>query len=149
LSGEGERSSSGGPPGDLYVQINVKQHAIFTREAHHLYCEVPISIGTAALGGELEVPTLNGRVLLKIPAETQSGKTFRLAGKGVRPVRGGPIGDLHCRVMVETPVNLTAEQKDLLRKFEDSLHGSNSTHAPKSSSWLDSVKHFFDSLKGE
>lgn len=148
LSGEGERGENGGPPGDLYVQINVKQHPIFEREDNNLFCEVPISIVTAALGGELEVPTLNGKALLKIPAETQTGKTFRLAGKGVKPVRGGPVGDLHCRVVVETPVKLTGKQKELLREFEDSMQGSNSAHhSPKSSSWLDSVKQFFEDLK--
>ncbi len=147
LSGEGEAGQNGGPPGDLYVQMNVKPHPIFTREDNHLFCEVPISIVTAALGGELEVPTLSGRVMLKIPAETQSGKQFRLAGKGVKPVRGGPVGDLHCRVMVETPVNLTTEQKNLLREFEESMKGTNSPHNPKSKSWFESVKNFWEDLK--
>jgi molecular chaperone DnaJ len=146
LAGEGGRSDNSGPPGDLYVEIHVKPHAIFQREGSNLACEVPVSIVTAALGGELEVPTLNGRVLLKIPPETQTGKVFRLAGKGVRPVRGGIPGDLFCHVQVETPVNLTDAQKELLRAFEDSLRGDNSTHSPKSSSWFDSVKKFFEGL---
>lgn len=147
LSGEGERGENGGPPGDLYVQINVKQHPIFEREDNHLFCEVPIGIVTAALGGELEVPTLGGKALLKIPAETQTGKTFRLAGKGVKPVRGGPVGDLHCRVVVETPVKLTTRQKEILREFEETLDGKHSSHSPKTTSWLDSVKQFIEDLK--
>ena len=144
LSGEGEASPNGGPPGDLYVQINIKPHDLFTRDGSHLFCEVPISIVTATLGGELEVPTLDGRVVLKIPPETQTGKVFRLSGKGVKPVRGGPSGDLHCRVVVETPVNLTARQKELLQEFETTLRDSNTIHSPKSSSWFDSVKKFFE-----
>lgn len=146
LSGEGEPGSQGGPAGDLYVQVSIKPHPIFVREDSHLSCEVPIDIVTAALGGELEVPTLDGKVLLKIPAETQSGKVFRLSGKGIKPVRGGPAGDLHCRISVETPVHLNARQKELLREFQESMQGSNTPHNPKSSSWLDSVKNFFEDL---
>jgi len=145
LSGEGEAGDKGAPPGDLYVQIAVKPHAIFERDESDLYCEVPISFVTASLGGELEVPTLEGRVKLKIPAETQSGKLFRLRGKGVKSVRGGPAGDLICRVAVETPVNLSSKQKELLREFEGTLTGDK--HRPKESSWLDGVKKFFDDLK--
>ncbi len=148
LAGEGEAGENGGPPGDLYVQIRVKEHAIFTREDNNLYCEVPIPFVTAALGGELEVPTLDGRVVLKIPEGTQSGKLFRLRGKGVQPVRGGPVGDLMARVVVETPVNLSAKQKELLREFERTLgEKGGSHHNPKSHSWLDGVKRFFDSMK--
>jgi len=148
LAGEGEAGENGGPPGDLYVQVQVKPHPIFRREESHLYCEVPISFVTAALGGELEVPTLNGRVTLKIPAETQSGKLFRMRGKGVKPVRGGPVGDLLCRVNVETPVNLTRRQKELLQEFAGEMDQSGSHHNPQSSSWLDGVKKFFDGLSG-
>ncbi|HHB92222.1 MAG TPA: molecular chaperone DnaJ, partial [Thioploca sp.] len=144
LSGEGEAGVNGGPAGDLYVQINVRPHAIFTREENHLYCEVPISIVTAALGGELEAPTLNGRVMLKIPPETQTGKVFRIRNKGVKPVRGGSIGDLHCRVIVETPVNLTNRQKELLKEFNESIGDK---HSPKQSSWVDGVKKFFEDMK--
>ncbi len=144
LSGEGEAGVNGGPPGDLYVQINVRPHTIFTREESHLYCEVPISIVTAALGGELEAPTLNGRVILKIPSETQTGKVFRIRNKGVKPVRGGAIGDLHCRVMIETPVNLTSHQKELLKEFNASMGDK---HSPKQSSWMDGVKKFFEDMK--
>jgi molecular chaperone DnaJ len=147
LSGEGEASPDGGMPGDLYVQIAVNEHPIFERDGRHLYCEVPISIVDAALGGELEVPTLDGRVKLKVPAETQTGKLFRLRGKGVKPVRGGPLGDLLCRVVVETPVKLTRRQKELLEEFQESLHGEGSKHSPKKSSWFDGVKRFFDDMK--
>jgi molecular chaperone DnaJ len=146
LANEGEAGESGGPPGDLYVQIQVKDHPIFKRDDAHLYCEVPISFVTAALGGELEVPTLDGRVNLKIPPETQTGKLFRMRGKGVKPVRGGGIGDLLCRVVVETPVKLNNKQKDLLRDFEASMKGNHS-HSPQAHSWLDGVKNFFDNMK--
>lgn len=148
LSGEGEMGMDGGPSGDLYVQISVREHSIFTRDGRNLYCEVPISIVDAALGGELEVPTLDGRVKLKIPPETQTGKLFRLRNKGVAPVRGGPAGDLLCRVIVETPVNLTKKQKDLLDQFQETLDGNNgSDHAPRKTSWFAGVKNFFDEMK--
>ncbi len=145
LSGEGEAGNNGGPPGDLYVQINVRPHPIFTREDNNLFCEVPISIVNAALGGELEAPTLDGRIVLKIPTETQTGKVFRIRGKGVKPVRGGLAGDLHCRIVVETPVNLTPRQKELLKEFEKSM-GKSKRHSPKQSSWLDGVKKFFEDI---
>ncbi len=147
LSGEGEAGENGGPPGDLYVQVHVKQHPIFERDANNLLCQVPISVATAALGGELEVPTLNGRVKLKIPAETQTGKMFRLKGKGVKPVRGGAVGDLLCKVIIETPVKLTTKQKELLREFDQSMHDDNKNHNPQGSSWMDGVKKFFDDMK--
>ena len=148
LSGEGEMGIDGGMPGDLYVQIAVREHSIFTRDGRNLYCEVPISIGDAALGGELEVPTLDGRVKLKIPAETQTGKLFRLRNKGVSPVRGGPAGDLLCRVVVETPVKLTKRQKELLEEFQQTMDDNNGTnHAPRKTSWFEGVKSFFDEMK--
>jgi len=148
LAGEGEAGESGGPPGDLYVQIQVREHPIFVREESNLFCEVPISFATAALGGELEVPTLNGRVNLKIPSETQTGRMFRIRGKGVKPVRGGAVGDLICKVKVETPVNLTRKQKDLLREFSGDMEEGGSRHSPQASSWMDGVKKFFDGLGG-
>ncbi len=148
LAGEGEAGESGGPPGDLYVQVQVKDHSIFQREESNLYCEVPISFVTAALGGELEVPTLNGRVNLKIPAETQSGRMFRIRGKGVKQVRGGPVGDLLCKITVETPVNLTRKQKDLLKEFSGHVEEGGSRHSPQESSWIDGVKKFFEGLSG-
>lgn len=147
LSGEGEAGQNNGPPGDLYVQIHVKPHPIFIREGSHLLCSIPISMVTAALGGELEVPTLDGRVKLKIPAETQTGKTFRIRGKGVKPVRGGPRGDILCKVVVETPVNLSAQQKDLLRQLEETLRSGGGRHAPQEGGWLEGVKKFFDDMK--
>ncbi|RMX22225.1 molecular chaperone DnaJ [Legionella jordanis] len=147
LSGEGEAGVHGGPSGDLYVQVNVKPHPIFERHDSDLYCEVPISFITAALGGSIEVPTLEGRVTLKIPAETQTGKTFRLRGKGMKSVRGHATGDLLCRVVVETPVNLSKEQKDLLLKLQESLDSSKKTHSPRTSTWFDGVKKFFEDMK--
>lgn len=121
LSGEGQAGENGAPAGDLYVQVQVKQHPIFERDGNNLYCEVPISFAMAALGGEIEVPTLDGRVNLKIPAETQTGKLFRMRGKGVKSVRGGSQGDLLCRVVVETPVKLNEKQKQLLKELDESL----------------------------
>jgi molecular chaperone DnaJ len=120
LGGEGEAGMHGGPSGDLYVQVSVKTHAIFDRHENNLQCEVPISFVTAALGGTIEVPTLEGRVSLKIPAETQTGKSFRLRGKGIKSVRGHGTGDMICKVAVETPVKLTTEQKELLENLQRS-----------------------------
>jgi molecular chaperone DnaJ len=148
LAGEGEAGQRGGPAGDLYVQIQVKDHAIFTRDNADLYCEVPINFPTACLGGEIEVPTLDGKVKLKIPAETQTGKLFRLRGKGVKPVRGGAVGDLLCRVHIETPVNLTKEQTALVEQLRDSLTGGGKQHSPQEHSFVDGVKNFFDKLTG-
>jgi molecular chaperone DnaJ len=145
LSGEGEAGRNGGPPGDLYVEVNVREHAIFERDGEHLSCEVPISFATAALGGAVEVPTLEGDVTLKVPAETQSGRVFRLRDKGVKPVRGGPRGDLFCRVVVETPVHLSAEQRDLIRKLEDTLKQDSTRHAPREQGFFEGVKRFFSS----
>jgi molecular chaperone DnaJ len=146
LSGEGEAGRNGGPPGDLYVEVAVRKHEIFEREGADLSCEVPIAFTTAALGGEVEVPTLGGHASIKVPTETQSGRVFRLKGQGVRPVRGGPTGDLYCRVVVETPVKLSAEQKDLLKKLDASLRKNAAQHNPRESTWLDGVKKFFDNI---
>lgn len=147
LSGEGEAGMHGGGAGDLYVQVAVKPHAIFERHDSDLHCEVPIDFVTAAMGGSIEVPTLEGRVTLKIPAETQTGKSFRVRGKGIKSVRGYAAGDLICKVIVETPVNLSREQKDLLTKFQKSLEKKKSTHSPRSSTWFDGVKKFFEDMK--
>jgi molecular chaperone DnaJ len=144
LAGEGEAGPQGGPSGDLYVEINVRPHPIFQREGADLACEIPLPFATAALGGEIDVPTLNGRVTLKIPGETQTGKVFRLRGKGVKPVRGGATGDLLCRIEVETPVNLTREQKELLKQFDTSLRAHAAKHSPREGSWLEGVKRFFE-----
>ena len=146
LTGEGESGRNGGPAGDLYVEIRVREHKIFERDGSHLSCEVPMSIATASLGGTIEVPTLDGNATIKVPSETQSGRVFRLREKGIKPVRGGPTGDLFCRVVVETPVHLSREQKELLRSFEESLKSDAKRHHPREDSWLDGVKRFFSSL---
>ena len=148
LTGEGEVAEHNGSPGDLYVHVAVKEHPIFAREDTDLYCEVPISFTTAALGGELEVPTLDGKVNLKIPTETQSGKLFRLRSKGVRSVRSSAKGDLLCRVIVETPVKLNHKQKELLKEFEQSILNQGTKNSPRAHSWLNGVKRFFDSMTG-
>lgn len=144
LGGEGEAGPNGGPAGDLYVEISVKPHAIFERDGADLACNVPVSFITVSLGGEIEVPTLDGRVSLKIPAETQTGKVFRLRGKGVKPVRGGAQGDLLCRIEVETPAHLSKEQKELLKKLEGSLATEGDRHMPLRHRWLQGVKSFFE-----
>ncbi len=149
LAGEGEAGRNGGPPGDLYVEVHVRDHPIFERDGEHLTCEVPISFGTAALGGTLAVPTLDGEVTIKVPPETQSGRVFRLRDKGVKPVRGGARGDLFCRVVVETPVSLSAEQRELIRKLEESLYGEGHAHrhTPRQKGFLEGVKDFFSGVK--
>ena len=146
LSGEGEAGERGAPAGDLYVEIHVRKHPIFEREGDNLHCAMPISFVTAALGGDLEVPTLGGRVMLTVPPETQTGKTFRLKGKGVKSVRSRTTGDLYCTVNIETPVNLSKAQKDILADFGKTLNEGGKTHAPKEKGFLDSVKKFFDNL---
>lgn len=145
LQSEGEAGLQGGPAGDLYVQVSVKPHPIFERHHSDLHCEVPIDFVTAVLGGVIEVPTLSGRVTLKIPPETQTGKAFRLRSKGIKSLRDYAPGDLICKVSVETPINLSKEQKDLLTKFQQSL--SSGKHSPRSSSWFDGVKKFFEDMK--
>ena len=147
LAGEGEAGMHGAPAGDLYVQIAIKPHPIFERDADNLYCEIPINFTTAVLGGEIEVPTLSGRVNLKIPTETQSGKVFRLRGKGVKAVRGRGIGDLFCKVVAETPIKLSREQKDILKQFQDSLNKDGKKHNPKTNSWFAGVRKFFEEMK--
>lgn len=143
LAGEGDAGEAGGQPGDLYVDIVVKSNPIFKREGNDLHCEVPISFAMACLGGEVEIPTIDGKVKLKIPAETQSGKVLRLRGKGFKSLRGGHVGDLLCQVNVETPINLTDEQKKWLNDFDASVQAGGKRHIPKSSGWFDSVKRFF------
>lgn len=143
LSGEGEAGRNGGPPGDLYVEIQVREHPIFERDGEHLSCEVPVSFATAALGGTVEVPTLDGAVTIKVPAETQSGRVFRLRDKGVKPVRGGARGDLFCRVVIETPVKLSSEQRELIQQLEESLKRDTQRHAPRGEGFFEGVKRFF------
>jgi molecular chaperone DnaJ len=144
LSGEGEAGTNGGPPGDLYVVVQIKPHAVFQRDGADLHCEMPISFSSAALGGELEIPTLDGKAMLKIPSETQSGQVFRLKNKGIRPVRGSVTGDLYCHVQVETPVNITSRQKELLKEFEEIRAKNASKQSPKESGFFDKVKSFFE-----
>jgi molecular chaperone DnaJ len=146
LPQEGEAGRNGGPSGDLYVDIVVARHEIFERDGMNLGCEVPISFATAALGGTVEVPTLDGQVALKVPAETQSGKVFRLRGKGVRSVRSAGVGDLMCRVQVETPIKLTEAQKEQLRAFEDMVSAAGEKHSPRARSWFDGVRNFFEKM---
>jgi molecular chaperone DnaJ len=146
LSGEGEAGPAGTPAGDLYVEVNVREHAIFQRERDDLFCEVPIRFSQAALGAELEVPTLGGEGSIKIPAETQTGALFRLRGKGVRNVRSGHVGDLICRVVVETPVKLSKQQRELLQQFEASFGDDAGKHTPRASSWFDGVKRFVEKV---
>src|SRR6266853_364377 len=143
LSGEGEPGTNGGPAGDLYVQIQVKSHPVFQRDHDDLHCEMPISFATAALGGEIEIPTLDGSAKIRIPTETQSGKIFRLRGKGIRGVRSREHGDLLCHVVVETPVNLTDRQRELLREFDAISQTDSDRHNPRAKSWMEKVKEFF------
>jgi molecular chaperone DnaJ len=146
LAGEGEAGMAGAQSGDLYVEVRVRPHPLFERDGDDLFCEIPIHFATAAIGGELEIPTLNGQVKLKIPEETQTGRMFRLKGKGVKSVRSHRQGDLMCKVVVETPVKLSKKQKELLKQFQNSYATSKTDHNPKSSSWLDGVREFFDRM---
>ncbi len=147
LGGEGGAGGRGGPPGDLYVEINVEKHPIFKRVEADLHCEAPISFATAALGGEIEVPTLKGKHHLKIPAGSQTGQRFVIQGKGVSPVRTRKVGDLICWIKIETPINLSKKQKELLRQFQDAMHDSKETHDPETNSWLHRLQSFFEGLK--
>lgn len=148
LAGEGEAGPAGSPPGDLYVDVRVREHEIFQRDGDDLHCEVPIRITQAALGDTVRVPTLNGEIELKIPPETQGGKLFRLRDRGVKSVRSRAPGDLYCRVVVETPVNLTNEQRELLEQLEATFVGETAErrHSPRSSTFLDGVKGFWDRM---
>ncbi len=144
LSGEGEPGINNGPSGDLYVQVHIKPHPVFQRDHDDLHCEMPVSFAAAAMGGEIDIATLDGSARIKIPAETQSGKTFRLRGKGIKGVRSQTPGDLFCHVVIETPVNLTERQKELLREFEAISQKDAARHSPRSKSWLEKVKEFFE-----
>lgn len=148
LAGEGEAGPAGSPSGDLYVDVRVREHEIFKREGDDLHCEVPIRISQAALGDTIRVPTLDGEVELRIPAETQTGKLFRLRDKGVKSVRSRRPGDLYCQIVVETPVNLTAQQRELLEQFEGTFVGDGARkHSPRASTLLDGVKGVWDRMK--
>jgi molecular chaperone DnaJ len=143
LSGKGEPGMNGGPPGDLYVEIHLTQHDVFQREGDDLHCEVPIGFATAALGGDIDVPTLAGKASITIPEGTQAGKTFRLRGKGIKGVRASYPGDLYCHILVETPVRLSEKQKKLLREFEASVKEGGNKHSPQTKGFMDKMKGFF------
>ncbi|MGE4634999.1 MAG: molecular chaperone DnaJ [Arenicellales bacterium] len=145
LAGEGQGSTAGSS-GDLYVQIRIRQHPIFSRDGDNLYCEMPVSVAMAALGGEIEIPTLNGRAQLKIPPESQSERVFRLRSKGVRNVRSSEVGDLYCKIKLEIPVKLNRKQKDILREFDRMLKEGGERHTPRESSWSDRMKSFFNDI---
>ena len=142
-TGNGEPGTNGGPPGDLYIEIRLKKHDIFERDGDDLHCQVPVSFITAALGGEIEVPTLAGKAAIDIPEGTQAGKQFRLRGKGIKGVRASYPGDLYCHIAVETPVKLTEHQRKLLRELDDSLKKGGGRHSPSGESWTDRLKRFF------
>jgi molecular chaperone DnaJ len=144
LAGEGEAGLRGGPTGDLYIFIEVKEHPIFQRDGAHLFCRVPISFATAALGGEVEVPTIDGgKARVKVPAGSQTGKQMRLRAKGMPALRGGGVGDMLLELAVETPVNLTSRQKELLREFEELSEDNN----PEGRTFFSKVKGFWDGMK--
>lgn len=142
-AGNGEPGTNGGPPGDLFIEIRLKKHDIFERDGDDLHCAVPISFATAALGGEIEVPTLAGKAAIDIPEGTQTGKQFRLRGKGIKGVRSSYPGDLYCHITVETPVKLTEHQRKLLKELDESLKKGGAKHAPGGESWTDKLKSFF------
>ena len=142
-AGNGEPGTNGGPPGDLFIEIRVKKHDIFERDGDDLHCQVPIGFTTAALGGEIEVPTLAGKASIDIPEGTQAGKQFRLRGKGIKGVRSTLPGDLYCHIAVETPVKLTEHQRKLLKELGESLKKGGDKHSPSTESWTDKLKSFF------
>jgi len=142
-AGNGEPGTNGGPAGDLYIEIRVKQHEIFERDGDDLHCTVPVGLVTAALGSTIEVPTLGGKAEIELPEGTQHGKTFRLRGKGIKGVRSSYPGDLYCHVSVETPVKLTEHQKKLMRELDESLNKSADRHSPNTKSWTNRVKDLF------
>ena len=142
-TGDGEPGQNGGPPGDLYIEIRVRKHEVFERDGDDLHCEVPVSMVTAALGGEIEVPTLSGKAAIDIPEGTQTGKQFRLRGKGIKGVRASYPGDLYVHIVVETPVKLTEHQRKLLKELDDSLKKGGAKHTPNNQSWADRLKNLF------
>jgi molecular chaperone DnaJ len=142
-TGNGEPGTNGGPAGDLYIEIRVKQHEVFERDGDDLHCTVPVGLTTAALGGSIEVPTLGGKAEIDLPEGTQHGKTFRLRGKGIRGVRSSYPGDLYCHVSVETPIKLTEHQRKLLKELDESFRKSGDRHSPNAMSWTDRLKSMF------
>jgi molecular chaperone DnaJ len=142
-AGNGEPGTNGGPPGDLYIEIRIKDHEIFERDGDDLHCTVPVLLTTAALGGEIEVPTLGGRAEIELPEGTQHGKTFRLRGKGIKGIRSAYPGDLYCHVSVETPIKLTEHQRKLMKELDESFRKAGDRHSPNSKSWADRVRDLF------
>ena len=142
-AGNGEPGTNGGPPGDLYIEIRIKQHEIFERDGDDLHCTVPVGLTAAALGGNIQVPTLGGTAEIELPEGTQHGKTFRLRGKGIKGVRSSYPGDLYCHISVETPVKLTEHQRKLLKELDESIRKSGDRHSPNSKSWSDRMKDLF------
>ena len=142
-AGNGEPGSNGGPPGDLYIEIRIKEHSVFERDGDDLHCTVPVPMTTAALGGTIEVPTLGGDAEIELPEGTQHGKTFRLRGKGIKGIRSSYPGDLYCHVAVETPVKLTEHQRKLLKELDDAFRKAGDRHSPNAKSWTDRVKDLF------
>ncbi|HRP27704.1 MAG TPA: molecular chaperone DnaJ [Burkholderiaceae bacterium] len=142
-AGNGEPGTNGGPPGDLYIELRVKPHDIFERDGDDLHCSVPVAMTTAALGGNIEVPTLNGKAEIDLPESTQHGKTFRLRGKGIKGVRSSYPGDLYCHITVETPVKITEHQRKLLKELDESFRKAGDRHSPNAKSWTDRVKDLF------
>ena len=143
-AGNGEPGVNGGPSGDLYVEVHIKAHPVFERDGDDLHCQMPISFIDAALGGEIQVPTLSGKASFDVPEGTQSGKTFRLRSKGIKSLRTALPGDLYIHVQVETPVKLNQEQKDILKQLDESLKSGGSKHNPQQKGWVDRVKDFFN-----
>ena len=143
IQGKGEPGPNGGPCGDLFVQVFIKQHEIFQRDGDDLHADLPLSFATAALGGEVSVPTMGTEARITIPEGTQTGKIFRLRGKGVPHLHGGGNGDLYVHAFVETPVNLTSKQKKMLKEFDESIKEGGTKHSPQSTSFLDKMKKFF------
>jgi molecular chaperone DnaJ len=142
-TGNGEPGQNGGPPGDLYIEVRLRKHDIFERDGDDLHCQVPVSMTTAALGGEIDVPTLQGKAPIDLPEGTQSGKTFRLRGKGIKGVRSSYPGDLYCHVAVETPVKLTEHQRKLLKELDESFKNGGRKHSPNDQGWFEKAKSFF------
>ena len=142
-TGNGEPGQHGGPPGDLFIEIRLKKHDIFERDGDDLHCQVPVQLTTAALGGEIDVPTLKGKATIEIPEGTQNGKTFRLRGKGIKGVRASVAGDLYCHISAETPVKLTEHQRKLLKELDESFRKAGTTHSPQDKGWFEKAKTFF------
>jgi molecular chaperone DnaJ len=143
-TGNGEPGTNGGPSGDLFIEIRLKKHDIFERDGDDLHCSVPISFTTAALGGEIRVPTLAGEAAIDIPEGTQNDKQFRLRGKGMKGLRSSFPGDLYCHISVETPVKLSEHQRKLLKELDESLKKGGAKHSPAEGGWADKLKRFFN-----